>query len=310
MKRDLYIVFNLVKRGFKVFLKDKASVFFSFLSPLIVLIFYVLFLKQVQIDGLTSVFEGVNVSSKLINSFADNWMLSGVIAVSCITVSFSATGIMVADKESDLLKDFNSSPIKKGVVRISYYIYNIIVTLILCLAVLAVVFIYLAISGWSLTVMNVVMILVTTIVSVILASITCTTISSFIKTMGAYSGLVGILSAASGFLIGAYMPLSSFPKFVQYIVLFIPSTYPSALYRNYFLTNTLNEFGEVVSPDVVNALTENYSLNLDFFGTKIGASQQWIITGVLILVVGLISVAVNYCQLSKRFKHLQLRKTK
>ena len=42
----------LTMRNLKVFLRDKANVFFSLLSPLIVLGLYVLFIGRMQSDGI------------------------------------------------------------------------------------------------------------------------------------------------------------------------------------------------------------------------------------------------------------------
>ena len=52
MKSDFYALAGLTKRGIKIFLKDKAGVFFSLLAPLIVLMLYVIFLGDVQLDSL------------------------------------------------------------------------------------------------------------------------------------------------------------------------------------------------------------------------------------------------------------------
>ena len=45
-------LYALTMRNLKVFLRDKANVFFSLLSPLIVLGLYVLFIGRMQSDGI------------------------------------------------------------------------------------------------------------------------------------------------------------------------------------------------------------------------------------------------------------------
>ena len=44
---NAYALLSLARRNLKVFLKDKANVFFSLLAPLIVLALYALFLGRV-----------------------------------------------------------------------------------------------------------------------------------------------------------------------------------------------------------------------------------------------------------------------
>ena len=122
----------LIKRSLNIFLKDKMSVFFSLLAPLIVLAVYVLFLADIQVDAVKSNFENVPIDDKLIKNFVDAWMLAGVIAVACITVSFSAQNIMIADKERGVLVDILSSPIPRGLIGVAYLISNIIISLCFC----------------------------------------------------------------------------------------------------------------------------------------------------------------------------------
>ena len=43
---------RLTERNVKVFIKDRANVFFSMLAPLIVLVLYVLFIGRMQSDGI------------------------------------------------------------------------------------------------------------------------------------------------------------------------------------------------------------------------------------------------------------------
>ena len=97
---DMFALGSIVKRCLKMFLKDGMSVFFSLLAPLIVFLLYVLFLADIQVDTVTSAFpEGFEASKTLVKSFVDNWMVSGVLGVACITVSLSANSIMVQDKQ-------------------------------------------------------------------------------------------------------------------------------------------------------------------------------------------------------------------
>ena len=123
MKKDLISLGLLVRRGVKVFLKDKMNVFLSLLAPLIIFLLYVLFLGDLQIDSLKQAFQGMEVDEKALNAFVDGWMLAGVMAVSTITVSFSANSLMVQDRERGLVDDFVASPVKGGVVNVFYFVY-------------------------------------------------------------------------------------------------------------------------------------------------------------------------------------------
>ena len=272
--KDISVMLGmLIKRSLNIFLKDKMSVFFSLLAPLLVLAVYVLFLADIQVDAVKSSFEGAPIDDKLIKNFVDAWMLAGVISVACITVSFSAQNIMIADKERGVLADILSSPIPRGLIGVAYLISNIIISLCLCYIVLAISFVYMAISGWTLSVSDVFLLFALTFASVVSAGTLSTLICFAVKTNAQHGAFVGITSAVIGFLIGAYMPLSMFPKAVQYITLFVPGTYSAALFRNLFMDGALEKIADI-APIADNELRKAFSMELDFFGTTIGANIQ------------------------------------
>lgn len=276
IKDNAAVVSGLVERSLKIFLKDKASVFFSLLAPLIVLGLYLLFLGDIQTDGIKAAFEGAPIDDKLLKSFVDSWMLAGVVSVACVTVSFSVQGITVQDREKGVLNDMLASPISRGIIDISYLISNFVVTLCICLIVLAVAFAYVAITGWALSFVDVVLLIALTIMSVLSASIISTLVGLAFRTSSQHSAFVGIISAVIGFVMGAFMPLSAFPKGVQYVTLFVPATYSAALYRNLFMRGALEKI-DAALPGAEDGLKGSFSMELDFFGKTIGADMQAVI---------------------------------
>lgn len=276
IKDNAAVVSGLVERSLKIFLKDKASVFFSLLAPLIVLGLYLLFLGDIQTDGIKAAFEGAPIDDKLLKSFVDSWMLAGVVSVACITVSFSVQGITVQDREKGVLNDMLASPISRGIIDISYLISNFVVTLCICLIVLAVAFVYVAITGWALSFVDVVLLIALTVMSVLSASVISTLVGLAFRTSSQHSAFVGIISAVIGFVMGAFMPLSAFPKGVQYVTLFVPATYSAALYRNLFMRGALEKI-DAALPGAEDGLKGSFSMELDFFGKTIGADMQAVI---------------------------------
>lgn len=144
---------RLTERNIKVFIKDRANVFFSLLAPLIVLALYVVFIGRMQSDGIAEALAEYGVSADgAVRAFSDSWMLSGVMATSCITVPLCACGTMVYDKIKGVAADFSASPIPAWLVPAAYFLSVFAAGLIVSLIVLCVCFAYLAISGsWLLT---------------------------------------------------------------------------------------------------------------------------------------------------------------
>ena len=276
IKDNAAVVSGLVERSLKIFLKDKASVFFSLLAPLIVLGLYLLFLGDIQTDGIKAAFEGAPIEEKSLKNFVDAWMLAGVVSVACVTVSFSVQGITVQDREKGVLNDMLASPISRGIIDLSYLISNFVVTLCICLIVLAVAFVYVAITGWTLSFVDVVLLIALTIMSVLSASVISTLVGLAFRTSSQHSAFVGIISAMIGFVMGAFMPLSAFPEGVQYVTLFVPATYSAALYRNLFMRGALEKI-DAALPGAEDGLKGSFSMELDFFGKTIDADMQAVI---------------------------------
>lgn len=273
LKNDFITLSSLVKRSLKVFLKDRMTVFFSLLAPIIILVLYVLFLGDIQVTSIKSQFDsfGVNVDDKLIGAFVDSWMLSGVMAVSCITVSFSVNSVMVHDRENGIINDMIASPIRKYLINFSYIVANFFITAVICSAILVISFVYIAISGWYMNVGEVFAIIGTMLLSILCASLFSVFIAKFFKTEAALGGFIGILSAAIGFLCGAYMPISMFPKAIQYLVLIIPGTYSAGIFKTLFMSGALDALvGEVGYEPLKDSLIKDFSIKLDFFGKDIG----------------------------------------
>lgn len=277
MINDIKTLFSLVRRGIKIFLTDKATVFFSLLAPLIIFMLYLLFLGDIQIDSVKGYMEGMPIDDSIIQATVDSWMLAGVVAVSAITVSFSAMHLNIADRETGVNADMLVSPVKRRILSLSYLVYNFIVTVIILAVVIVIAFVYLAASGsWYMSAGDAFLIIACSLISALSASILSTVFSIFIKTQSAHGAIVGILSAAIGFLIGAYMPVSMFPTAIQYFVLFIPGTYSSAILRNLFMNGAVAKIAEV-SPFAAEGIREGFSLDMNLFGHTVDAGYYWLI---------------------------------
>lgn len=269
----MYMLWSQTVRNLKVFLKDKANIFFALLAPIIVFGLYILFLGKIQSDALLVSLEEMGVTGKndLVRAFCDSWMLSGVLASACITVPLCACGVMVQDKKRGITADLLASPVPAWLPTAAYFLAVVIAGLILALAVLALCLVYLAASGtWYLSAGDVFGLLGTYVLSVLSSSTLLVFVVGFLRTEGAFTGLNVILGTVIGFLIGAYMPLSVLPKAVQYITLFIPGSYSAALMRNFFLGGVLERISADISAEFSASLGEQFVLRPDFFGAELG----------------------------------------
>ncbi len=282
-----HMIYNQTMRNLKIFLKDKANIFFALLSPLIVLGLYILFLGRIQTDGLLSALQemGVSGGEKEIRSFADCWMLSGVMASACITVPLCACGVMVQDRNRGIRADLAASPVPGWMPPAAYFFSVVAAGLIIGFAVLVICLVWLAATGsWFLSVADVLVLLGTLVMSVLSSSTLLVFVVGFLRTEGAFTGLNVILGTVIGFLIGAYMPLSVFPTGVQYVTLFVPGSYSAGIFRNCFMNGALDNIAQNISPAFADALASQYALKLNFFGTDMPAWVMAIVLGATVLL--------------------------
>ena len=129
------VLMNLLKRNIKLFFKDKGLVISSLITPMILILLYITFLKNVYVDSFNSAIAnvGITIEDKYINGFVYGWLFSSLLAVSSVTVSFCSNLLMVQDKVTGSINDIEVAPIKKTTIAISYYLASMIVTMIIIL---------------------------------------------------------------------------------------------------------------------------------------------------------------------------------
>lgn len=269
----------LISRNAKIYLRDRAAVFFSFLSVLIVFFLYILFIGKNIKTGLENAFlrNGLNADLKLINLYSDSWTMGGIIGVGCVTVANGCMANFVHDTMLNLRNDLFVTPTSRVLIITSYFFSTLIITVVMNALMFVIIYAYLLIKGMAaLAFMDLLAILGIITLSAISATILSLLLSFFVKTDSAHAGVVAIFTVLAGFATGAYMPLSFFPKAITYICTFYPATGTVVLMRNYIMKSVISEMSSQYPVPIVSALKEEYALFL-----KIGS---WSIPNYLIVV--------------------------
>ncbi len=90
--RPMSSIRSLTGRNLKLFFRDRASVFFSLLSVIIIFALYALFLGDIQVENLKNGSGQVLPGAEwLVNA----WIFAGILTISIVTVSLGAYGTMV-----------------------------------------------------------------------------------------------------------------------------------------------------------------------------------------------------------------------
>ena len=293
----------LIKRNIKLFFKDKGVFFTSLITPLILLVLYVTFLGNVYKDSFLQIFQGpIEIEDKLINGLVGGQLFSSLLAVCCITVAFCSNMIMVQDKVTNARGDISMTPVKKSTLALSYYIATFVNTLIVCLTASICCLIYLAIIGWYLTIIDVLLIFVDVILLVIFGTALSSIINYFLSSQGQISAVGSIVSSCYGFICGAYMPISSFPKVLQKVISFLPGTYGTSLLRNHTMGSVIKEIeSKGIPTQVTNIVKDTVDCNIYFFNHLVEEWHMYLVLG--IFAFGLIGVYILMNIISKKRGH-------
>ena len=237
---------GLIKRNLLLFFKDWQSILFSLLTSIIVLILYLLFLKGTFVSAIQSAMEqypglASMVPQKDIAMFANLFLLSGILGSAMISVPFSCITVLVKDRANKVDYDILATPMKREQIIFAYFVSAVLTSTLLTDIILAVGLIGIRMQGnMYLNISQVVKAFSVVALGSISASAIFMIVVLFFKTVSACEAFFGILSAASGFVIGAYIPISQFSNEVQTVCNLFPASQITIMLRNILLNGLLD----------------------------------------------------------------------
>ena len=285
---------SLTGRNLKLFFRDKASVFFSLLSVIIIIALYALFLGDIQVQNLE---DGSGQTIPGAEWLVNAWIFAGILAVSTVTVSLGAYGTMVDDVHGGQIKDFFVSPIKRSQLVAGYMVSSAVISLIMNLVAFAISEAYIVLSGGDLLsplqMLETLGILSLSIFS--FSSLVCF-VTSFVKSPRAFGTLSTIVGTMIGFLTGIYVPVGILPESIGTVMKFIPFTYSAVWLRQVFTAAPMEMVFNGAPAEAVKGYADMYGINLYFGDTLV---TPWMMA-LIIAGTGLLFFALSLWRLSKR----------
>ncbi len=283
------------KRNIKMFFKDKGMFFTSLVTPAILLVLYATFLANVYKDSFNSSLNGVSCPESLINGVVAGQLMSSLLAVSCVTVAFCSNLLIVQDKVSGARNDLLMAPARRSVHAFAYYTATTVCTLIISFVAFALCLIYVACSGWYMSVGDVFLCLLDVFLLTSFGTALSSVINFFLNSQGQISAVGTIVSAGYGFLCGAYMPISSFGTGLQNALCFLPGTYGTSIIRNATMGGTFREMLSLGWPtEVVERIKDSIDCNLYIFGSKV---ELWVSYLILVVTVAVLIGVYVLCNM-------------
>jgi len=190
-------VLQLTLRNIRLFLRNKAEVFFSFLSVFIIL---------------------------------------GLVAVSYVTLSLGELGRMVQDRERKVFNDFMVAPIHRWQLIMAYLFFTLIISFTISFVLFIASQGILVAKGaqWmpfgdSLQVLGIIILLTLSLGLLLLFAI------SFLHTETVFLLVSTIVGTLIGFVTGAYMPMGIMQRIVQDVCNLIPVSQGASLLRHIYM---------------------------------------------------------------------------
>ena len=300
-------ILGFIKRNVLLFFKDWQSILFSLLTSIIVLVLYLLFLKGTFVSAIQRAMEqypglASMVLQKDIDMFANLFLLSGILGSAMISVPFSCITVLVKDRANKVDYDILATPMKREQIILAYFISAVLTSILLNSIILAVGLIGIRMQGnMYLNISQVVKAFSVVALGSISASAIFMIVVLFFKTVSACEAFFGILSAASGFVIGAYIPISQFSNEVQTVCNLFPASQITIMLRNILLNGLLEHINTslqgVDQGMFVLSLKEYFSFQAKLFNGYLDMNKMlgYILGVILLCIVAQIMIySVSY----------------
>ncbi len=294
---------RLVKRNILVYSREKANVFFSLLSMLIIILLMSLFLGNMNVDQILSLLKEHGGTRDLVRDTQNaknliiQWSVAGIIVVNSVTITLAMVGNMVDDQDSNKMSSFFVSPLNRSFFVMAYIAAAFVVGVIMCTFTFIISQVVTVLMGGALLSLGqIIKVLLLIIVNVFTFASLGLFMAIFIQRRSAFSGLSVIVGTLVGFLATIYVPIGSLPAKVQTVLKCIPLLHGSSLIRDVFSESAL----ESTFSNCPQQLIDEYSR---FMGITINWNDQPIsniIKVLFLLACGIIFIITSAIILKKR----------
>ncbi|WP_025725516.1 ABC transporter permease [Acholeplasma granularum] len=299
----MYSLMSMVSRNIKTYLRDKTAVFFSFLSVIILLGLYMLFLaNNLKPTGMDQI-----LTDNQITFMVYSQLIPGLLIINSVSIPLGNLGTMINDFEYRQIDGFLVTPIKRYKVILSYYLSSFIITVFISLLMLSVAFLLMGVATGIYVELP---IYFKSFLLIVFYSFISTAImvfiTTFIRSVNAFGAVAGVFGTVVGFGSGIYMPLFILPDFMTKFASMLPFTHMNILLKQTVLPQAFKLIDPAKFSSIENynetmvSLKEAYGFNsIGVLGLDIPMFIIMILCGVLSLIL----LALSTHLMNKRIKN-------
>lgn len=281
------MIFSLVLRNNKLFLRNKTQVFLSLLTVIIVIGLYVIFLQKTQLDAIESV---VPLTSE-IKVMVNEWMISGLISIIPVTTTLGVFSLYVRDLETKVNADFLTTTLSRPSIQFSYCISSFFIGFILTIVAFICCQIFLVATGGTwLSWLETIRVIGIILISVLLSSVLNLFIILFISTQAAFATVNTIIGTVIGFLCGIYVPMGLLPSSVQTIIHYFPISHTTLLLRQILMNDSIEQV--FPTKEAATDYMLYYGVQYEMGGTIIAPWMSLLFIIGTIVIIGIVAAVL------------------
>lgn len=279
---------HLIRRNLLLYFRNLSHVLLSLLGAIISFGLYLIFLRS----NLEASFSQIPDSRMVLNF----WVIASTLTIAGMTTTLSNLSQMTRDLEQGVRNDLLMAPLGYWKLQLSYLLSAILVGILMQVLVLIIMLAYFIIADSMVMRWEILpQLLLIIFLSASLSSILNMIIISFVKTSSSLGSIETIIGTASGFLIGAYMPIGIMPNFTQTLMKATPQLYIASLFRQVLMNEELERIIFFARDRVIEIMGVKIK-----WGELLTLQTTYSIVGVMIVVAAIILGCVLWVQKKKR----------
>ncbi len=271
----------LIKRNLRLYFRDKNTVIFSLMAVIIIVALYAVFLGDAWKKDSMKDLKDAHI-------LMASWLASGLLAVTSVTTTMGAFGIMIDDKVSKICKDFDASPMKRSSRTGGYIGSSFLIGVIMSLVTAVAAEIYIVYSGghWLTFTAGIKLFFLVLLTALANTSMVCFVVS-FFKSHSEFSAASTIIGTLIGFLTGIYLPIGALPPWVQMIIKVFPVSHGASLLRQVLMEKPMENSFDGIPAVYLEEFKEYMGVTFHFEGYEM--------TPAFSIAILLCTAAVFYC---------------
>ena len=285
-------ILALTKRNCLCYFRDRASVFFSLLGVLIVILLYLIFLKDMLVDSFMNEISGM-VTRDSVKEYVDAWVMAGILAIVSVTTSAGSLQTMISDRVAGRDRDMMMTSLSPAKISAAQVLSTFFVGQIMSLIAFAIAIGYLAMTGCEMSAAGIAETLLLTVPASLSGAIIVYTLTCRMRSEGAFSGFSTVLGVLIGFLTGIYMPLGTMSEGMQTIGSMMPATHIAALMRQSLSTEAFNKIMTGAPSETYDEIWYTMGYQIKLFGMEFSPLMSVLYVVIVTAVFFGIAVVLN-----------------